>query len=108
MTTKTMATDEMAADEAPVLTVKQQLDAQPKYRIRLRHELGKKDHKKEGALTVGVNGHFYFIKRGEYVDVPEEIYLILVRAGEVEAQKPEHEGQAPGLTTAPQEAGEIE
>ncbi|MEO7899632.1 MAG: hypothetical protein ABIZ35_05895 [Capsulimonas sp.] len=108
MTTKIITADESAADEAPVLTVKQQLDAQAKYRIRLRHELGKKDQKKEGALTVGVNGHFYFIKRGEYVDVPEEVYLILVRAGEVEAQKPEHEREAPGLTVAPQETDAIE
>jgi hypothetical protein len=89
------------------LTIKEQLAKQPKFRIRLRHELGKKDQKKEGALSVGINGHFHFIKRGEYVDVPEEVYLILVRAGEVEAQRPEDEKETPDATIEATETEEI-
>jgi hypothetical protein len=88
----TIKTDQVNSEN---MNVKAQLDAQKKYRVRLRHEVGAKDRGKENTLTVGVNGHFHFIKRGEFVDVPEEVYLILVRAGEIEPQSPEHDHEVP-------------
>lgn len=54
------------------------LALQPKRKIRLRPE----SRDKPGDLTVQINGYTFFIMRGQEVEVPEEVYNILVRANE--------------------------
>src|SRR4051794_15553094 len=76
-------------------SIKELLGRQPKYRIRIPYELGIDKRSNETALPVTINGHRYDIQRGVYVTVPEEVYLVLVRAGKIDPQKPEHESEAP-------------
>jgi hypothetical protein len=55
-----------------------ELAKQPKKSIRLR----KSDNPKAPNYeTVQINGYTYMIKKGEDVEVPEEVYNILVRSG---------------------------
>jgi hypothetical protein len=56
-----------------------ELAKQPKRTVRLR----KPDNPKAvNYETVQINGYTYMIKKGEEVDVPEEVYNILVRSGQ--------------------------
>lgn len=54
------------------------LAEQPKRTIKLRKDSNPKAPNYE---TVQINGYTYMIKKGEMVEVPEEVYNILVRAG---------------------------
>lgn len=57
---------------------KAHLDAQPKRKIRLPKSQNPKDPNFE---TVQINGYTFIIKRGEDVEVPDEVAQILYRAG---------------------------
>jgi hypothetical protein len=54
------------------------LSKQPKRTIKIRKESNPKAPNYE---TVQINGYTYMIKKGEEVEVPEEVYNILNRAG---------------------------
>ncbi len=54
------------------------LALQPKRSIKLRKETNPKAPNYE---TVQINGYTFMIKKGEEVEVPEEVYNILSRAG---------------------------
>lgn len=54
-------------------SIKQILDAQPKFRVRLPAPR-KGDSPFE---VVGINGYNIQIKKGESVEVPESVYMIL-------------------------------
>lgn len=54
------------------------LAAQPKRTIKLRKGANPKSPNYE---TVQINGYTFMIKLGEEVEVPEEVYNILTRAG---------------------------
>jgi hypothetical protein len=55
------------------------LAKQPKRTVRLRADPN--NPKAPNFETVQINGYTYMIKKGEEVDVPEEVYNILVRSG---------------------------
>ncbi|MFH1555744.1 MAG: hypothetical protein ABII76_12900 [Pseudomonadota bacterium] len=57
------------------------LAAQPKVTIRLHQN--SKQEKQLSDETVQINGHTYLIKRGVSVEVPEEVVLVLERAGKL-------------------------
>ena len=57
---------------------KRELDKQPKRHIRLRKSENPKAPIYE---TVQINGYTYMILKGEDVEVPDEVYNILVRSG---------------------------
>ncbi len=59
--------------------MKKYLDSQPKLRVKIPHNSA--NHKDEAPVTVRVNGYLYVIKRGEAVEVPEQIYNILEQGG---------------------------
>lgn len=61
-----------------VLNTKQLLDRQPKRRVKLPPL---KDPKMPNYETVQINGYTYTIMRGPEVEVPEEVWNILDRAG---------------------------
>jgi hypothetical protein len=62
--------------EASRLTgVKAQLDAQPKVEINIA-----KTADNEGDVAIGINGHTYLIKRGEWVKVPQSVFEVLENA----------------------------
>lgn len=54
------------------------LAKQPKRQIKLRKDSNPKAPNYE---TVQINGYTYMIKKGELVEVPEEVFQILSRAG---------------------------
>lgn len=54
------------------------LAKQPKKKVRLRADPNPKAPNFE---TVQINGYTYMIKKGEEVEVPEEVHEILVRSG---------------------------
>lgn len=78
--------------------IKEILHNQKTYKVRLRGTPGVNDINKETAVPVSINGHRYTIKRRHMVEVPESIYLVLVQAGEIEPQEPEHEVYMPVST----------
>lgn len=57
-------------------SIKAQLDAQPKFRVRLP-AARKGDAPFE---VVGINGYNIQIKKGETVEIPESVYMILQEA----------------------------
>ena len=54
------------------------LAAQPKRTVKLRKDNNPKAPNYE---TVQINGYTYMIQKGVEVEVPEEVYNILTRAG---------------------------
>ena len=58
------------------LTTKQLLDKMPKRNVRLPKSVDPKDPNYE---TVQINGYTYTIMKGVDVEVPDEVYQILVR-----------------------------
>jgi hypothetical protein len=60
------------------LTTKQLLDLQPKRNVRLPKQ---QDPKEPNYETVQINGYTYTIMKGVDVELPEEVYNILVRTG---------------------------
>jgi hypothetical protein len=78
--------------------VKAALDKQPKIKINIRRP----DHVKKGMHfneVVSINGHSYKIPTGVFVEVPEEVYLILVRGGKVQPVREEDEHEVPAIVT---------
>ena len=63
--------------EAAVLSTKAMLDRQPKRKVRLRKA---DDPKMPNYETVQINGYTFTIMKGVEVEVPEEVYNILVNA----------------------------
>jgi cytochrome b involved in lipid metabolism len=80
---KTVTTENI--NERPVLTdtmidnqsleMKAILDAQPKKTVRLMKNTN------YDSVPVSINGYVYLIKCGEEVEVPAEVYNILVNSG---------------------------
>lgn len=52
------------------------LAKQPKRRIKIKP----KNDKDKEPVPVGINGYFYYINKGETVEVPESVALILEEA----------------------------
>jgi hypothetical protein len=76
-----MAKSAMAANDR-VLSVKEQLDLQPKVRIRIPAMPNMPaDKAKDHFVTVQINGYTYQINRGAWVEVPSEVANILGEAG---------------------------
>lgn len=61
----------------------QALNAMPKVKVRAYQVPADSSDEKLPDLTVAINGYVYQIKRGETVDVPEEVANILSEAGHV-------------------------
>jgi hypothetical protein len=61
-----------------VLSTKELLDKQPKFKIRIRKDPNPKAPNYE---TVQVNGYTYTIMKGQDVDVPQTVRDILIEAG---------------------------
>jgi hypothetical protein len=81
------SSEEVAAASAPITDqdvskIREEtgrlLALQPKRKIKLRKEL---DPKAPNYETVQINGYTYTIMKGVDVEVPEEVYNILDRAG---------------------------
>jgi hypothetical protein len=67
--------------EAARLSTKQQLDREPKRKVRLRKP--GPGESQLGDETVCLNGYIYQIQRGVEVEVPQSIYDILDEAGRI-------------------------
>lgn len=68
-------TNEMLIKSA--LSVKEQLDNMPKRTVRIPMD---EKNPKEVSVPVTISGYTYQIKRGESVEVPEEVERILIEA----------------------------
>jgi hypothetical protein len=64
--------------EQITLNTKQQLDAQPKFLVRIRKDPNGKGPNYE---TVQINGYTFTIMKGKDVEVPQTVRDILVEAG---------------------------
>ena len=60
-------------------STRDQLHAQPQFKIRLKPE----SKAKPGDITVQINGYTYHIMRGQEVEVPQTVRDILEEAGEL-------------------------
>ena len=69
---------EMQAQRSALL---EELEAQPKIRIRLYQVPHDSNDEKLEDVMVGINGYVYQLQRGVSVDVPEEVANILERGG---------------------------
>ena len=70
------------------------LAQQKQVRVRVPLPFGA-DPAKTKELPVGVNGHWYHIKYGQFTSVPDEVYRILVRGGHVQPNEEEYEEEIP-------------
>lgn len=64
------------------------------YRVRVRPLFGE-DPKIITSIPVVINGYRFTIPYNVSVMLPEEAYLILVRAGRIDPQEDEHEHEVP-------------
>lgn len=55
------------------------------------------DPAKVRELPLAINGHWYHIKYGQTVTVPDEVYRILVRGGHVVPTEEEYESEMPAM-----------
>jgi hypothetical protein len=67
----------MAKKNEEVMGFKAELDSQPKVRIKIPVD---PRNPKDKVVPVGINGYFYYINRGETVEVPEVVADILEKA----------------------------
>lgn len=67
----------MAKKNEEVMGFKAELDNQPKVRIKIPVD---PRNPKDKVVPVGINGYFYYINRGETVEVPEVVADILEKA----------------------------
>lgn len=63
--------------------IAEQLNAQPKQRIKLYQVPEDSSDKPWPDVTCAVNGYVYQLKRGEWVEVPQTVVEILEEAGHI-------------------------
>ncbi len=78
--------------------VRDAVNKQPKVRLQIRRP----ERIKKGMhyrIPVTINGYTWQVPTGQWVEVPEEVYLILVRSGHAQPVRPDDEHEVPAFIT---------